>query len=146
MNEKELVATWKQEEGKPFTGWDFSYLNGRWMVEQPPWDYFARAVELMQRCSSVVDMGTGGGEELLRLKGHWPKKVTATEAYPPNLKLAAKRLRPFARLALITARPPRVFMRTKKPCVLDLRVFEGWYVLFMVFSYSNWTLPINRET
>ena len=95
MNEKELVATWKQEEGKPFTGWDFSYLNGRWMVEQPPWDYFARAVELMQRCSSVVDMGTGGGEELLRLKEHWPKKVTATESYPPNLALAAERLCPF---------------------------------------------------
>jgi SAM-dependent methyltransferase len=53
------------------------------------------SAELMQRCSSVVDMGIGGGEELLRLKGHWPKKVTTTEAYPPNLKLAAKRLRPF---------------------------------------------------
>jgi len=45
-----------------------------------------------------------------------------------------------ARLALMTARPPRVFIRTKNPWVLALRVFDGWYVLFMVFSYSNETL------
>ncbi|MEK0432307.1 MAG: hypothetical protein RL700_514, partial [Pseudomonadota bacterium] len=38
----------------------------------------------------------------------------------------ANRLRPLARLALITARPPRVFMRTKKPWVRARRVLEGW--------------------
>ena len=43
----------------------------------------------------------------------------------------AKRLRPLARRALITARPPRVFMRTKKPWVRARRVLEGWYVRFM---------------
>jgi hypothetical protein len=37
----------------------------------------------------------------------------------------ARRARPFARRALITARPPRVFMRSRKPWVRARRVFEG---------------------
>jgi hypothetical protein len=32
----------------------------------------------------------------------------------------------------MTARPPRVFMRTKNPWVRALRVLEGWYVRFMI--------------
>lgn len=36
------------------------------------------------------------------------------------------RLRPLARRAFTTARPPRVLMRTRKPCVRARRVFEGW--------------------
>ena len=37
----------------------------------------------------------------------------------------ARRLRPLARRALMTARPPRVFMRTRKPWVRARRVLEG---------------------
>jgi hypothetical protein len=37
-----------------------------------------------------------------------------------------RRARPLARRAAITARPPFVFMRTKKPCVRARRVFDGW--------------------
>jgi len=37
----------------------------------------------------------------------------------------ARRLRPLERRARITARPPRVFMRTRKPCVRLRRVTEG---------------------
>lgn len=47
----------------------------------------------------------------------------------------AKRLRPLARRALITLRPPFVFMRTKKPCVRARRVLEGWYVRFMMQKF-----------
>ena len=49
----------------------------------------------------------------------------------------ANRLRPLARLALMMARPPRVFIRTKKPWVRARRVFEGWYVRFMVCLSSS---------
>jgi SAM-dependent methyltransferase len=49
----------------------------------------------MRQASSVVDMGTGGGERLLRLQAHWPGKVVATENYPPNFKLATQHLSPF---------------------------------------------------
>lgn len=37
----------------------------------------------------------------------------------------ANRARPLARRALITARPARVFMRTRNPCVRFLRVTDG---------------------
>jgi SAM-dependent methyltransferase len=88
------IETWKREEQQPFTGWDFSYLNGRMLEEQPPWSYMARAAELMQHASSVLDMGTGGGERLLELRAYWPAKVVATEDYPPNVGLATQRLGP----------------------------------------------------
>ena len=37
-----------------------------------------------------------------------------------------RRARPLARRALMTARPPRVFMRSRKPCVRARRVLDGW--------------------
>jgi SAM-dependent methyltransferase len=94
MNHGELVNAWKYEERQPFTGWDFSYLDGRMLEEQPPWSYLAQAAELMQRSSAVLDMGTGGGERLLELRENWPQKVVVTEDHPPNLRLAEERLGP----------------------------------------------------
>jgi GrpB-like predicted nucleotidyltransferase (UPF0157 family)/SAM-dependent methyltransferase len=87
-----LIEIWKQEAQRPFAGWDFSYLDGRMLEEQPPWSYMALAAELMRQSTSALDMGTGGGERLLALKEHWPHRVTVTEDYPPNLKLATERL------------------------------------------------------
>jgi SAM-dependent methyltransferase len=95
MNRNELINFWKQEEQKPFSGWDFSYLDGRMLEEEHPWSYTSRAVELMLRSSSVIDLGTGGGERFLKLQEYWPKKVSATEGYPPNFRLATVRLAPF---------------------------------------------------
>ena len=43
-----------------------------------------------------------------------------------NQAQTARRLRPLARRALITARPPRVFMRTRNPWVRARLIFEGW--------------------
>ena len=56
------------------------------------WSYLDRAAGLMQCSSSVIDMDTGGGEQLLRLREHWPAKVVATEDYLPNFELATRRL------------------------------------------------------
>ena len=95
MNTNELIETWKNEQQQPFTGWDFSYLDGRMMEEQAPWSYTSRAAELMRQASSVVDMGTGGGERLLKLQEFWPGKIVATENHPPNFRLATERLSPF---------------------------------------------------
>jgi SAM-dependent methyltransferase len=94
VNHEKLVKAWKYEEQQPFTGWDFSYLDGKMVEEQPPWSYLARARELMQQSSAVLDMGTGGGERLLELRENWPEKVVVTEDYPPNLKLAEECLGP----------------------------------------------------
>jgi hypothetical protein len=95
MNQEVLIENWKYEEQQPFTGWDFSYLESRMLEGQPPWSYSARAAELMKHSSSVVDLDTGGGERFLKLQEHWPRKVVATEHYPPNFKLATERLTPF---------------------------------------------------
>lgn len=93
--QNELVESWKREEQEPFTGWDFSHLDNRMLEEQAPWSYSTRACDLMHQSSSLLDMGTGGGERLLKLKDHWPGKVVVTEDYPPNIKLATERLSPF---------------------------------------------------
>ncbi len=92
----QLIESWKCEEQEPFTGWDFSHLDGRMLEDQAPWSYSTRAAELMHKSTSLLDMGTGGGERLLKLKEHWPAKVVVTEDYPPNFKLATERLSPYA--------------------------------------------------
>lgn len=43
----------------------------------------------------------------------------------------ARRLRPLARRLLMTLRPPRLFMRTRKPWVRARRIFDGWKVRFI---------------
>ncbi|MCB0111751.1 MAG: GNAT family N-acetyltransferase, partial [Caldilineaceae bacterium] len=88
------IEFWKQEEQAPFAGWDFSYLDGRMLEEDVPWSYETRAQELMRQVTALLDMDTGGGERLLEMRSAWPDRVVATEAYPPNLKLARERLAP----------------------------------------------------
>lgn len=94
MGHEQLIDAWRYEERQSFTGWDFSYLDGRMVEEQPPWSYLDRAEALMRQASAVLDMGTGGGERLLELRAHWPDTVVVTEEYPPNVKLAGDRLGP----------------------------------------------------
>ena len=90
-----MIELWKVEEQKPFSGWDFSYLDGRMVEEQAPWSYMSRAKLLMRLASSALDIGTGGGERLFAMRSAWPPKVVVTENYPPNVKLASERLKPF---------------------------------------------------
>lgn len=90
----ELTKLWQTEEEAPFVGWDFSYLDGRMLVEEPDWSYTARARQLMRKATSVLDIATGGGERLLSMRDSWPETVAVTEGYPPNLELARTRLEP----------------------------------------------------
>ncbi len=80
----------------PFSGWDFSWLQGR-RVETPDprgeIDYEGRARACVASASAVLDLGTGGGEVFSRL-APFPKMAVATEAYPPNVTEAARRLTP----------------------------------------------------
>lgn len=103
LNRSELIEAWRREEQQPFAGWDFSYLDGRMLEEQAPWSYTSRAAEILDRASSVVDLDTGGGERFLGLREHWPQRVVATEAYPPNVTLAYRRLAPVG-ASLVVAR------------------------------------------
>lgn len=95
MDHDKLLKSWLREESQPFTGWDFSYLQGRMIEGEPPWAYESRAAELLQNSTSVLDLDTGGGERLLDLRADWPPKVVSTEGYPPNIELATQRLSPY---------------------------------------------------
>lgn len=91
----ELRERWLAEEQRPFSGWDFSYLDGRMIEETLPWDYLALAATQMAQATAMLDMDTGGGERILSLRPHWPAKVVVSEGYAPNLLLAQERLSPF---------------------------------------------------
>jgi uncharacterized protein YbaR (Trm112 family) len=82
----------------PFSGWDFSWLEGRQVHIPDPrgdidMDYEGRARACVAKASAVLDLGTGGGEVLSRL-APFPKVAVATEAYPPNVTEASRRLTP----------------------------------------------------
>ena len=88
------IDLWRKEELQPFTGWDFSYLDGRMAEDPVPWAYTERATQLLSGAQSAIDLGTGGGEIFLRMRPSRPKRVVVTEEYPPNIALARKRLEP----------------------------------------------------
>lgn len=80
---------------KHFSGWDFSFITGteRMRSSLLSWSYGSLARPLIQNASSMLDMGTGGGE-FLSMLSPFPRSVFATEAYKPNLSIAKARLEP----------------------------------------------------
>jgi SAM-dependent methyltransferase len=48
----------------------------------------------MSKAETALDLGTGGGERLLGFMDIFPRRMVATEGYPPNVPLAKKRLEP----------------------------------------------------
>lgn len=96
----------------PFSGWDFSWLGRRSSTEPLPWSYrreVARYAGSAGSAAAMLDMGTGGGEVLSRL---WPllaprpTRTVATEAWPPNVPVAAARLRPLGIPVVQNEDPP----------------------------------------
>ncbi|WP_291799115.1 class I SAM-dependent methyltransferase [Brevibacterium sp.] len=91
--------------GTAMHGWDFSVLDGRLAADDPPWDFEAQCARALAEASAAVDLGTGGGERLIRLLREvgesggagrdGPRKVSATEAWPPNLPRARTALEPW---------------------------------------------------
>jgi SAM-dependent methyltransferase len=77
----------------PTEGWDFSWLGGRLEISALPWDYPALVCDLARNSPNLLDLGTGGGEWLSKLEFRPPRTV-ATEAWPPNRAVAARRLQP----------------------------------------------------
>lgn len=81
------------ERARSFSGWDFSAVQER-RLEPAAWDYEALVREAARDARSVLDMGTGGGEVLARLRDALPARVLATEEWGPNVPVAARRLHP----------------------------------------------------
>lgn len=95
MHQNDWRALWEQEEkAAHIHGWDFSHIRGRYDVEHDlPWNYEQLVRSYLTHDSDILDYDTGGGEFLLSL--HHPyEKTSATEGYPPNVKLCAEKLLP----------------------------------------------------
>ena len=95
MKENELNERWKkEEETAQIRGWDFSHIYGRYEEEEDlPWDYDRIVRSRLKADMKLLDYDTGGGEYLLSL-GHPYCNTSATEGYPPNVKLCREVLTP----------------------------------------------------
>lgn len=95
MNKQYLKRIWKQEErAAHIHGWDFSHIHGRYEEEEDlPWNYEKLVKGYLNSKLMIMDYDTGGGEFLLSLK-HPYDKTSATEGYPPNVKLCSEKLLP----------------------------------------------------
>lgn len=82
-----------EAEATAFQGWDFSRLGDRLVLEPPHWAFEEIVAEAAARATTMLDMGTGGGEWLSSLRTRAPF-TAATESWLPNVRLAASRLRP----------------------------------------------------
>jgi len=88
---EELLA---QAADRPPVGWDFSWLGDRMRTEPPAWDFAALIADRARHSPDLVDLDTGGGEWLSELPVRAPLTV-AIESWPPNVPVAAARLRAY---------------------------------------------------
>ena len=77
--EQQLLEQWRAEAEALVEGWNFSHLADRMVEEEPPWDFAAMTRDALSAARHVVDMGTGGGEQLLRFVDVVPDDTVATE-------------------------------------------------------------------
>ena len=92
MSDKNKFDFYIQDSNYPFTGWDFSHIEKR-MIEAPlTWSYTSKILFYVKNSSTLLDIGTGGGEFLSSIYQYLPKVTHATEEYEPNVKIAKKRL------------------------------------------------------
>lgn len=92
-------STWSADDlldeaaAAPLEGWDFSFHDGRVEWDDLPWDFSTRASDLGTTADHMLDMETGGGENLLS-RSHAPRLTVATEGWEPALPEAVWNLRP----------------------------------------------------
>jgi SAM-dependent methyltransferase len=91
IKKKDLFAKLNEEYDKDFSGWDFSYLDGKAIEDSLPWDYRDIVNEYIVGKKNLLDMGTGGGEFLNSIT-ILPNQTVATEAYLPNVPIARELL------------------------------------------------------
>lgn len=92
---EELKKEWLEEERiAHIKGWDFSHINDRYEEGSDiPWDYKEIVLSYLNPDMKLLDYDTGGGEFLLGLN-HPYHNTSATEGYPPNVKLCEETLIP----------------------------------------------------
>lgn len=96
MDKENLIQHWHEEEQiAHIKGWDFSHIDGKYYSSDDdlPWDYKTEILKYLTPDMKIMDYDTGGGEFLLSL-GHPHHLTSATEGYPPNVKLCEDTLIP----------------------------------------------------
>jgi SAM-dependent methyltransferase len=78
---------------EPVEGWDFSWFDGRALEARPSWGYARLIGQRLAGVRSGLDIDTGGGEVLASIP-HPPELLVATEAWLPNVAVAAANLAP----------------------------------------------------
>jgi SAM-dependent methyltransferase len=103
-----LTALLVEAESHPVEGWDFSWLGQRAVTKPPPWDFAAIVERAAKDADELLDLGTGGGEWLASLAVR-PAHTVATEAWPPNVDVARRRLEPLGiEVVAVDAAPDNV--------------------------------------
>jgi len=93
ITSKEFFTLLLKDALHPFSGWDFSHVRSRMVMEPLTWSYHSEILPFVRTVETMLDMGTGGGEFLSSLQP-LPKETFATEAYEPNVPIAKKKLEP----------------------------------------------------
>jgi hypothetical protein len=95
VTNKQLFDYLIQEVNERFEGWDFSYIESSRRMQEFPlsWSYRNKVRLSLMGASSLLDMGTGGGEFISSLSP-LPEHTCATEGYEPNIMVARNRLEP----------------------------------------------------
>lgn len=93
VNPQKYQTLVEQAQAAAFSGWDFSWLEGRMIQDDPPWDYASLVRSHLEDTHSLLDIGTGGGEFLTSM-APLPPDTHATESFPPNQPIAKARLSP----------------------------------------------------
>ncbi|MBF5031844.1 MULTISPECIES: class I SAM-dependent methyltransferase [unclassified Micromonospora] len=121
---EELVA---EAEAAPVEGWGFDWLRGRATEERPPWGYARLVGERMAAVNAALDIDTGGGEVLAEVPAP-PPLLVATEAWPPNVPVARRHLRPLgASVVRVGDRPPLPFRDAAFDLVVSRHPVHTWW-------------------
>jgi SAM-dependent methyltransferase len=82
------------ERARNFSGWSFPDVEMQ-ILDEAPWDYEALARDYARRATSIVDLGTGGGELFERVASAATQaQRVASEEWHVNAPVAARRLCP----------------------------------------------------
>ncbi len=80
-----------EDEARSLKGWCLDYLPEE--IGGPlPWDYESIARQHLQSSNKVLDLGTGGGEVIDRIRAGWRGQLTVTEEWQVNAPVARDRL------------------------------------------------------
>jgi SAM-dependent methyltransferase len=93
MTDDEFERLLAEGAAEPVEGWDFSWFEGRASEERPSWGYARLIGERMAGVRAGLDIDTGGGEVLATIP-RAPELLLATEAWLPNVPVAAANLAP----------------------------------------------------